>query len=86
MSGLVWSFRSVVSQTVKTLYRNSTILQHSARSSVSEDFQNGEIHLIIRGTKPEDAGVYTCLTVGGEYKAYLVIMGELPLESRSIYR
>ena len=75
MSGLVWSFRSVGSQTVKYLYRNSSILQHLVHFSVSKNFQTGEIYLNIKGIKPVDAGVYTCITAGVEYSAYLVIMG-----------
>ena len=81
MSGLVWSFRSVVSQTVKTLYRNSNIIQYSIRFSVSEDFQIGEIYLNIKETKPEDAGLYNCIISGKDYKAQLVIIGKLRLYS-----
>ena len=75
MNGLVWSFRPVVQQKFKFLYRNSSLLD--TRFSVTEYTQTGQIILHIQETSAEDAGLYRCLTAYGEYTAHLVIIGKL---------
>ena len=85
-TGAIWQFTRVESKKDITIYWRRELQEIKDRNHyhLIHNPENGQYDLIINSTKIEDAGVYTCLLPGNDYKAQLIVLGEYKT-SRNYY-
>ena len=72
--GVIWIFHGIAFTTDKDVFKKPTLL-YSPDNRWSVNETGGKSELIITNAKPEDAGVFRCITSTGQYNAQLVVFG-----------